>query len=69
VEEVGRVPDQGLTRDKIIDQIAFQRVEHERALSKYCAIGSEISRLETVLFNMEESFNNPTACLNPIAFG
>ena len=63
------MPDQGgFTRSQIIDQISFQKVEHERALSKYRAIGSEISRLEDVLLNMGESLNNPRSCMNQGVF-
>ena len=69
MEEVGRVPDQGVTtRSSILDQIAFQHVELKRALSKASAIQSEISRLETDLYNTGECINNPRACLNPINF-
>ena len=60
--------DKSMTREKIIDQIAFQRAELESTLSKYRAIGSEINRLEIVLRSMGESLNNPRACMNPIVF-
>ena len=62
--EVGRVQDKSM----ILGNLAFQRVELERTLSKAHAIESEISRLETDLRNIGESLNNPMACLNPIEF-
>jgi len=57
VAEVERVQDKNL----ILDNIAFQRAELERSLSKTRAIESEISRLEADSENMSESLNNPRA--------
>ena len=62
--EVGRVQDKNM----ILSNLAFQKVELERAQSKVCAIGREISKLEDDLFNLGKSLNNPRACLNPIIF-
>ena len=69
MEDLGRTQDQSVTtRSKILDQISFQQVELERALSKASAIESEINRLKADLCNIGESLNNPRSCLNPIAF-
>ena len=57
-----------MTRDQIIANINYQKVELAYTLDKAKSIQAEISELETQLYSLGESLNNPRVCFDPILF-